>query len=119
MCMADLSLDGDYALIIGSLFDIKKEVKLKQEKCRIKVFKGIHMVHEFVVDDRPVAMVTGFDTTASPNLPIVAVAVGSSIVYFKDFSPYMKFDLPMIEFSVDETNIWKELMQLTSSQFNH
>jgi len=28
--MADLSLDGDFTLIIASLFDIKKEAKLKQ-----------------------------------------------------------------------------------------
>jgi hypothetical protein len=119
MTMADLSLDGDYVLLIANLFDIKKEAKLKQQKCKIKVYKGIHMVHEYLVEDRPVAMVTTFDTNNTPNLPILAVAVGSSIVYFRDFSPHMKFDLPMIEFSAEESEVWKELMQLTSSQFNH
>ena len=119
MQLADLSMDGDYVLVIGSIFDIKKEVKLKQQKCKIKVYKGINMVHEFVVDDKPVAMVTVFDTLATPHLPMVAVAVGSSIVYFKDFSPHLKFDLPMIEFSSQESEIWRELMVLTSKQFNH
>lgn len=57
------------------------------------------MVFEFVVEDRPVGMLTIFDTLAKPNLPIICVAVNSSIVYFKDFTPYMKFDLPLIEFS--------------------
>jgi len=57
------------------------------------------MVFEFVVEDRPVGMLTIFDTLAKPNLPIICVAVNSSIVYFKDFTPYMKFELPLIEFS--------------------
>ena len=63
-------------------------------------------------------MLTIFDNLAIPNLPVIAVAVGSSIVYFKDFSPYMKFELPMIEFSAEESAIWSELIKLTSSQFN-
>jgi len=77
------------------------------------------MVHEFVVEDRPIAICTVFDTMSQPNLPVVAVAVGSSIIYFKDFSPHMKFELPMIQFSSQESEIWKELILITSSQFNH
>lgn len=48
-------------------------------------------------------MITIFDTLSKPNLPIVAVAVGRSIIYFKDFQPYLKFDLPLIEFTEAES----------------
>lgn len=54
------------------------------------------MVNDLEIEDRPVAMLTVFDTINKPYLPVIAIAVGSSIVYFKDFSPYLKFDLPLI-----------------------
>lgn len=76
------------------------------------------MVHEFVVDDKPVASCITFDLVNKPHLPVVSVAVGSSIFYFKDFSPYLKLDLPMIEFSENESQVWGELIKLTNSHFN-
>lgn len=76
---------------------------------------GTNMIFEHQLDDKPVAVQTIFDTMSKPNLPVVAVAVGSSIIYVKDFEPYMKFDLPLIEFSQEESETWAELMKLTSS----
>lgn len=47
-------------------------------------------------------------------MPVIAVAAGSSIFYFKDFAPHMTYDLPMIEFSEQESQIWGELIKITS-----
>jgi hypothetical protein len=80
MCLCDLSNSGDYNLIIADVFS---QQKAKARK--IKVFKGTNQVSEMQVEDKPVAMVTIFDTLTKPNLPVIAVAVGRSIVYFKDF----------------------------------
>lgn len=122
MCLADLSMNGDFNLIVANLFDTKRTYKnaplLKQQQHKIKVYRGINMAHEFTVDDKPVACCTVFDTINKPHLPILAVAVGSSIFYFKDFSPYLKFDLPMIEFSAAESDVWSELIKMTNSQLN-
>jgi hypothetical protein len=52
-----------------------------------------------------------------PNLNIIAIAVGSSIVYIKDFEAYMKFELPQIEFSNEESEIWGDLIKLTGNKF--
>ena len=48
--------------------------------------------------------------------PLVAVACGSSIYYFKNFAAYMKFELPMVQFSQEEKDIWKLMGQCTSEQ---
>ena len=64
--------------------------------------------------DKPIGVMTIFDLCEKPNMPVIAVAAGSSIFYFKDFAPHMTFDLPMIEFSEQESQIWGELVKLTS-----
>lgn len=76
------------------------------------------MIHEFVVSDRPVAMVTLFDNVNLPHLPMIAVAVGSSILYYKDFSLLSQFEIPLIEFSKEESDIWAELLKITNTHFN-
>ena len=48
---------------------------------------------------------------------MIAIAMGSSIEYIKDFEPYMKFDLPQIEFSIEESQIWGDLIKLTGHKF--
>jgi hypothetical protein len=118
MTFADLSMDGDYNLIIADIFDLAKTAKLTQSSRKIKVYKGTIRIHEFVIEDRPVGLVTVFDILQTPHLPVVAVAVGNSVVYFKDFSPHLRFDLPLIEYSEQESSIWADLIKLTSSQFN-
>ena len=42
-------------------------------------------------------------------IPIVAVAQEHSIYYFKDYAPYMRFDLPLIKFSESEQAIWTQM----------
>ena len=64
------------------------------------------MIYDFSVPERPVSLITIYDTLNKPHLPVIAVASGSSVYYFKDFAPHMKFDLPYIEFSEEESNIW-------------
>jgi len=99
MDLSDLSMDGDYNLIVGDLFEYQKNTNLKlstQVNRKIKVYKGTNMVFDFTVEDRPVGLVTGFDATTNPKLPVIAVAVNSSIVYLKDFAPYKKFELDLI-----------------------
>ena len=119
MELSDLSMDGDYNLIIGDLFDYQKNTNLKlsqQVQRKIKVYKGTNMVYDFSVEDRPVGLIASFDTTQKPNLPVIAVAVNSSIVYMKDFAPWKKFQLDLIEFTEEESKIWADLIKLAVPQ---
>lgn len=120
MQLCDLKNDGDYKLIVADLFNNfsnKANKTSKAQQRKLKVYMGTNMIFEHQLDDKPVAVQTIFDAMSKPNLPVIAVAVGSSIIYVKDFEPYMKFDLPLIEFSQEESETWAELMKLTSSQF--
>ena len=118
--LCDINVDGDYNLIVADLFDYKKNnIKLaKAQSRKIKVYKGTHMVQEFEVEDRPVAMLTVFDTINKPHLPVIAVSVNSGIVYFKDFAPYLKFDLPLISFTKEESAIWQDLIKISKQRLN-
>lgn len=89
-------------MVVADLFNNfanKTNKTTKAQPRKIKVYKGTNMIFEHTLDDKPVAVQTIFDTMSKPNLPIIAVAVGSSIIYVKDFEPYLRFDLPLIEFS--------------------
>lgn len=44
-------------------------------------------------------------------LPILAIACGSSLFYYQNFQPYMKFDLPLITFTPEEREVWNQLAQ--------
>lgn len=77
---------------------------------------GMNVIYEVQVLEKPVAVVTFYDQHHKPNLPVIAVAGGSQIFYFKDFAPEMRYDLPLIEFSEEESNIWVELIKLTRQQ---
>ena len=42
-------------------------------------------------------------------IPIIAVAAGSAIYYFQNFQPLLRFELPYIQFSQEEKDIWQKL----------
>ena len=44
-------------------------------------------------------------------IPVIAVASEHQIFFFKEYSPLMRFDLPMIKFSEEENNIWKQMAE--------
>ena len=48
--------------------------------------------------------------------PIVAIAIENQIYYFKDFSPYMRFDLPAVQFSSEEKKLWQDLKGVKDQQ---
>jgi hypothetical protein len=57
------------------------------------------VIYETNIPEKPVSVQSFFDAANKPYLPVIAVAAGSSIYYYKDFQQSSKFDLPLIEFS--------------------
>lgn len=49
-------------------------------------------------------------------LPIIAVAIEHQIYFYKDFNPLMRFDLPKVEFSQQERQIWEQLEGVSDPQ---
>lgn len=112
MCLADLKNDGDYKFIVCDLlhnfanknksFGVNSKSAASQYR-KMKVYMGTNVIYESTIMDKPIGVMTIFDLCEKPNMPVIAVAAGSSIFYFKDFAPHMTFDLPMIEFSEQES----------------
>jgi len=111
-CLCDLKNDGDYKFIVADLlhnfanknknFNANSKVASANQR-KLKVYMGTNVIYEALVAEKPVAVATFFDQHHKPNLPVIAVAGGSQIFYFKDFAPEMRYDLPLIEFSEEET----------------
>ena len=78
----------------------------------MKIYQGTSVVHEEIIKDRPVGIQTLMDTENRPAQMMIAVASGSKVYYFKDYAPHMMFELPLIEFSEEETSLWQELLKL-------
>ena len=58
---------------------------------------------------KPVAITSFYETNKKPCIPVIAVACENTIYYFKDFNPYLKFEIPSVTFSVQEAKIWHHL----------
>ena len=49
-------------------------------------------------------------------IPIIAVAQEHQIYYYKDYSPFLRFDLPSVEFSQEEKDIWRDMASFESQE---
>jgi hypothetical protein len=74
---------------------------------------GTSVLYVAELRSKPVALTTYCESNKKPVLPVIAVACENTIYYFKEFNPYMKFDLPNITFSEEERRIWKRLGDAT------
>ena len=87
MAVADLKDDGDYKLIVADL------------KGKMKIYMGTNVIYNEKLSDKPTAIEVLYDSTKKPMIPLVAVAAGSTIYYYQNFQPLMKFDLPLVTFT--------------------
>jgi len=71
---------------------------------------GTSVLYIAELKSKPSALITFYESNKKPCIPVIAVACENTIYYFKGFNPYQKFDLPDIEFSEAEQNIWKRLV---------
>ena len=124
MCLADLKNDGDYKLVVADLLhnlsNKGKQISNKGKNSdyrKMKVYMGTNVIYEATIQEKPVAVETLYMDSKS-SMPTIAVAGGSSIFYFRDFAPFMKFELPLIEFSDEESAIWADLIKATTLQLN-
>lgn len=115
MQFCDLKDDGDHKFIVAD----HKQMKLK-------VYMGTSVLYVADLKSKPAAITTYCETNKKPCIPVIAVACENTLYYFKEFNPYMKFELPPVEFSDEEQKIWKNLADtddqglndLTESLFN-
>lgn len=63
---------------------------------------GTSVLYIAELKGKPVALTTYYETNKKPCIPVIVVACENTLYYFKDFTPYNKFELPNVEFSGQE-----------------
>lgn len=97
MCLADLKNEADWNFVIA---DLRKKLRIYKDKA---------ISWESVLIDVPCAVAVYFpELNSSPNL---AIASGNSIYIYKNSRPLFKFNMPNVELSEEELEIWQDLKE--------
>ncbi|XP_055601592.1 Bardet-Biedl syndrome 1 protein homolog [Uranotaenia lowii] len=104
MSLCDLKNDNYYQLIIVDvpLFDFDSKPKLK-------VYKGTNLTSEQNLPGIPSAVESLYINEQEPRIPIIAVAVESAILFYRNMKPYYKYSIPSLPIDVVEVDAWKKL----------
>lgn len=73
---------------------------------------GTNVLYTADLQGKPTAMTTVYESTLKPMLPMIAIAIEHQVYFYRDFAPHMRFDLPLVKFSDEEAQYWKELEQV-------
>ncbi len=71
-----------------------------------KTLLGVTLLKENALVDLPTAVVTFFMDHAEPRVPAIAVASGPCVYVYKNLKPYYKFQLPSMQISETEKEVW-------------
>ncbi|TNV81162.1 hypothetical protein FGO68_gene3820 [Halteria grandinella] len=105
MTLADIKDDGDYKLVVAD------------QKGKLKIYMGTNVIsNEKLGFEKPTALEVFYESTKKPQLPIIAIASGSSLFYYQNFQPISKFELPYIQFSPEEKEVWNQITKVTEEQ---
>lgn len=103
MELIDIDGSGDYKLLIADM------------KRKLRTYSGTSQLHETKLPSVPSALNAFFMPKVSLEVPVVAIAVGSTILMFSNEKPLYKFSVPPIPVDPDEQNIWDSLVSKTIS----
>ncbi|EDS36472.1 BBS1 [Culex quinquefasciatus] len=104
MSLCDLKNDNYYQLVIVDvpLFDFDAKPKLK-------VYKGTNLTSEQNLPGIPAAVESFYISEQEPRIPIIAVAIASSVLFYRNMKPYYKFTIPGLDIEPLERDVWKKL----------
>ncbi|CAO1334828.1 unnamed protein product [Diamesa hyperborea] len=103
MTICDLKNDNYYKLIAA---EIPYSIDMKP---KLKVYKGSQLISEQGLPGIPSAIEFIYIDECEPKTPIIAVAVGPSILFYRNMKPYYKFTVPSLAVEALEQDIWKKL----------
>ncbi|XP_058121914.1 Bardet-Biedl syndrome 1 protein homolog [Anopheles ziemanni] len=104
MTLCDLKNDHYYQLVIVDVPMFDFDVKPK-----LKVYKGTNLVSEQHLPGIPCAVESLYINDQEPRTPIIAVAVESSVLFYRNMKPYYKYTIPSMTVEPLEIDVWKKL----------
>lgn len=96
MALGDINGDGENKLVL---------VDFATNQCRLKLLKGLTLVTDTFLPDEPAGVVTFMEENAT--LPSIAVAVGSSILIYRNMKPYYRCNIESMDLDPSELQLWK------------
>ncbi|XP_053676967.1 Bardet-Biedl syndrome 1 protein homolog [Anopheles nili] len=104
MTLCDLKNDNYYQLVVVDVpmsdFDTKP---------KLKVYKGTNLISEQHLPGIPSAVESLYINDQEPRIPIIAVAVESSVLFYRNMKPYYKYTIPSMTIEPLEVDVWKKL----------
>ena len=104
VAVGDINGDNDYKLVL---------VDFAGDQCRLKLLKGLTVVNDSFLTDFPAGIVVFVSDPG--HSPCVAVAVGSSLLVYRNMKPYYRYNLPQNELHPTEVELWKAGIQKSIS----
>ncbi|XP_035784786.1 Bardet-Biedl syndrome 1 protein homolog isoform X2 [Anopheles albimanus] len=101
MTLCDLKNDSYYQLIVVDVPLLDFDAKPK-----LKVYKGTNLVSEQHLPGIPCAVESLYISDQEPRIPIIAVAVESSVLFYRNLKPYYKYTLPSLTVEPLELDVW-------------
>lgn len=80
-----------------------------QSKSKLKVYKGTTLVSEQGIPGIPSAVETLYSDELEPKIPIIAVSIGASVLFYRNMKPYYKYTLSGLDVESLEMDIWRKL----------
>ena len=96
MALGDINGDGENKLVL---------VDFAGQQCRLKLLKGLTLVTDTFLPDEPAGVVAFMEENA--NLPSIAVAIGASILIYRNMKPYYRCNVESMDLDPSEVNLWK------------
>ncbi|XP_055384123.1 Bardet-Biedl syndrome 1 protein homolog [Condylostylus longicornis] len=103
LTLCDLKNDKYSKLIV---VDIPKDFK---GRAKLKVYKGTGMVSEQGLPGIPSSVKSFYIDEPEPKIPIIAVSIYSSVLFYRNLKPYYKFTLPEMTIEPLEIDVWRRL----------
>ncbi|KAE9551074.1 hypothetical protein FO519_005711 [Halicephalobus sp. NKZ332] len=100
VAVGDINGDNEYKLVV---------VDFAGEQCRLKLLKGLTVVNDSFLTEVPAGMVVFVSDPG--HSPCVAVAIGSSLLVYRNMKPYYRYNLPQNELHPSEVELWKSAIQ--------
>ncbi|KAL7021319.1 hypothetical protein ACKWTF_011841 [Chironomus riparius] len=104
LTVCDLRCDSYYKLIAAEV-----PLSLEPKPARLRVYKGNQVVNDQALPGFPSSVQSLYIDEIEPKMPIIAVSVGPSILFYRNMKPYFKYTMPSLMIEPLEEEIWKKL----------
>ncbi|KAE9549121.1 hypothetical protein FO519_007668 [Halicephalobus sp. NKZ332] len=96
MALGDINGDGESKLVL---------VDFAKNQCRLKLLKGLTLITDAFLPDEPAGVVAFMEENG--HLPSIAVAIGSSLLIYRNMKPYYRCNVESMDLDPSEVQLWK------------